>query len=183
VRARYNREVAGSSGTLVDAVGQAAAFVYLNKTCFNGLHRVNRRGEFNVPCGRYAKPSIVDAARMRVASRALQDVDIGCAGFEAVLECARAGDFLYLDPPYLPLTRGSFTTYAGEFGLSEHKRLAKVFCELDARGCLVMLSNSAAPDVRVLYRRYRIDTVLARRAINSVASARGCVPECVVRNY
>jgi len=182
VRAQYNRAVE-SPGRRLRATWRAAAFVYLNKTCFNGLHRVNRRGEFNVPAGRYLNPSIVDPLRMRVASRALQGIDLGCAGFEAVLEYARAGDFFYLDPPYLPVARGSFTAYAGEFGLMQHRRLADVFRALDRRGCYLMLSNSACPAVRELYRGYRVESVLARRAINSDARGRGAVQEFVIRNY
>ncbi len=166
-------------------VRRAARLIYLNKTCYNGLWRVNRQGHFNVPMGRYKNPEIVNEARLRAASRALQGAEIAVAGFERVLERAGAGDFVYCDPPYVPLSAtASFTSYAAaSFGEVEQRRLAEVFAALDRQGCRVMLSNSDTPLVRQLYRAFRIETVSARRAINSASARRGAISEVVVLNY
>lgn len=179
VRERYNRERSASRAE------RAAMFVYLNKTCFNGLHRVNRRGEFNVPEGRYNNPRILDAPGLRLASLALQDAEIKNQGFEALLSSARPGDFVYFDPPYAPVSAtSSFTSYAvDDFGASDQERLRDVFNELDRRGCKLMLSNSDVPFIRELYRDFRIDVIPAPRAINCRADKRGAVNEVVVRNY
>ncbi len=178
VRDRYN-------GGGLDAVERAATFIYLNRTCFNGLHRVNRRGEFNVPAGRYAKPRIVDKDGLRAASLALARAELFHASFESLLERARPGDFVYLDPPYAPVSEtASFTSYARDgFGPDEQVRLRDVFRALDRRGCKLMLSNSDVRFIRDLYRGYRIDVVAAPRAINCNAERRGLVSEVVVRNY
>jgi DNA adenine methylase len=179
VRERYNRVRAMSTAE------RGALFIYLNKTCFNGLHRVNQRGEFNVPLGRYAKPSIVNPAALLAASRMLRSAEVRCAGFETLLGTARPGDFIYFDPPYEPVSdTANFTAYAQDgFGRHEQWKLYEVFGALDRRGCKLMLSNSDVPFIRDLYRRFRIDTVSARRAINRDASKRGPVAEVVVRNY
>ncbi len=178
-RSRYNE------GRGLERIERAALFVYLNKTCFNGLHRVNRKGEFNVPFGRYKRPRILDEEGILRASESLQGVEIRHEGFEQVLRYARPGDFVYFDPPYLPVSATSnFTSYAKEdFGPEAHERLRDVFAELDRRGCKVMLSNSDAPLVRALYRRYRIERVAAARAINCNGRKRGPVTELVVLNY
>jgi DNA adenine methylase len=180
VRARYNGTRASTH-----AAARAAMFVYLNKTCFNGLHRVNRKGEFNVPAGRYKNPKIVDPAGLRAASRALGRADLRCTGFEALLELARPGDFVYFDPPYVPLSAtSSFTSYAQDgFTHDDQVRLRDVYRALDRRGCKLMLSNSDAPVVHELYAKYRVDLVAAPRAINCDARGRGKVTEVVVRNY
>ena len=179
VRERYNR-ARTMSGT-----ERGALFIYLNKTCFNGLHRVNQRGEFNVPLGRYAKPSIVNPAALLAASGMLRAAELRCTGFESLLGSARPGDFVYFDPPYEPVSdTANFTAYAQEgFGRQEQWKLYEVFGALDRRGCKLMLSNSDVPFVRDLYRRFRIDVVSARRAINRDASKRGPIAEVVVRNY
>lgn len=179
VRERYNRSRSMSSPQ------RAAAFVYLNKTCFNGLHRVNRRGEFNVPAGRYKNPRILDAGLLRSASRALARAELRLGGFEHLLSSARPGDFIYFDPPYEPVsTTASFTAYAQDgFRREDQMRLRDVFAALDKRGCKLMLSNSDVPFIRDLYKAFRLDTVMAPRAINSDATKRGCVSELLVRNY
>ncbi|WP_338835374.1 DNA adenine methylase [Neomoorella thermoacetica] len=166
-------------------VARASRFIYLNRTCYNGLYRVNRLNKFNVPFGRYKNPDIVNAAGLRAASGALQAADLRAGDFSLVLEYARPGDFIYFDPPYQPLNRTSrFTSYtAGNFGEGEQKRLARVFRELTRRGCLVMLSNSDTPLIRELYRDFRIETVHARRAINSRPDRRGSITELVILNY
>jgi DNA adenine methylase len=188
VRERYNS--GRSQGHAPHAPGvraqRAAMFIYLNKTCFNGLHRVNRRGEFNVPEGRYKNPRILDEHGLRAASRALRSADVRHAGFEEMVEYVRPGDFVYLDPPYEPVSEtASFTAYAAGDGFSraDQTRLRDVFAELDRRGARLMLSNSDVPFIRELYARWRIDVVAAPRAINCDARGRGLVSEVVVRNY
>jgi DNA adenine methylase len=178
VRRRYNERSAGRPE-------QAAMFLYLNKTCFNGLHRVNRHGQFNVPAGRYRNPRIVDEEALLVASTALCDADIHCDRFEGLLERARPGDFVYLDPPYEPVSAtANFTAYAEQgFAAEDQIRLRDVFGELNRRGCRLMLSNSDTPRIRELYRAYRMDFVAAPRAVNCDARKRGRVTEVVVRNY
>ena len=177
-REKYNREE-------LSPVERAATFLYLNKTCFNGLHRVNRRGEFNVPFGRYKNPRIVDAPRLRAASRLLRGADLRSAPFEHVLETARPGDFIYFDPPYVPVSdTANFTGYAQTgFGPGDQTRLRDVFRELDRRRCHVMLSNSDVPAVRDLYQGFSIHVVSAPRAISCNADTRKAVREVVVTNY
>lgn len=180
VRERYNATRRGRPGP-----ERAAMFIYLNKTCFNGLHRVNKKGEFNVPAGRYKNPRILRADALRAASAPLSRAELSVSPFEALLEHARPGDFVYLDPPYEPVSRtANFTGYAsGGFGQDDQTRLRDVFDELTRRGCKCMLSNSDVPFIRELYRRHRIDLVAAPRAVNCDARGRGLVSEVVVRNY
>ncbi|HJZ86177.1 MAG TPA: DNA adenine methylase [Polyangia bacterium] len=164
---------------------RAALFIYLNKTGYNGLWRVNSRGENNVPAGRYQRPGVYDPALLRADAALLARAQLCTGPFESVLERAQAGDFVYLDPPYQPLSRtASFTAYArGGFGEADQRRLADVFGQLDRRGCLVMLSNSDCVPIRTLYRHFRIDAVQAARSINSKGGGRGLISELVVRNY
>lgn len=179
VRERYNARRG------LTRAQRAAMFVYLNKTCFNGLHRVNRKGEFNVPEGRYKNPRILDHDTLRAASAALQGCEIVNQGFEQLLGTAKPGDFVYLDPPYEPVSRTSnFTSYAEEgFAQRDQERLRDVYAELDRRGCKLMLSNSDVPFIRGLYAKWRIDLVAAPRAVSCDARGRGLVSEVVVRNY
>jgi DNA adenine methylase len=164
---------------------RAAAFIYLNKTCFNGLHRVNRHGQFNVPLGRYENPRIVDPDRLRVASQVLSSVELRCEPFESLLRLAKPGDFVYFDPPYEPVSRTAhFTAYDRDgFSREDQIRLRDVFNELDRRGCRLMLSNSDVPVIRDLYRGYHLTQVAALRAVNCDGRNRGRVSELVVRNY
>lgn len=178
VREDYNR--GGHEGP-----ARAAMFIYLNKTCFNGLHRVNRKGEFNVPAGRYANPRILDDDGLRAASLQLRHTELRCQGFESLLAQAKPGDFVYFDPPYEPVSRtASFTSYAQEgFSQEDQTRLRDVFAELTRRGCRCMLSNSDVPFIRELYAEFRVDTVAAPRAVSCDGNGRGLVSEVVVRNY
>jgi DNA adenine methylase len=166
-------------------VERAALFIYLNKTGYNGLWRVNLKGKHNVPVGRYTRPHVFDADVLRADARLLRGAKLRSGPFEHVLDRAAAGDFVYFDPPYHPISRtSSFTAYArGGFGEADQQRLASVFAELDRRGCRVMLSNSDCAFIAGMYRRWRIDRVRAARAINSKAGRRGSVSELVIRNY
>lgn len=172
-----------------NATARAARLIYLNKTCFNGLYRVNSRGIFNVPMGRYHKPAILDEDGLREASRQLQGVRIIRQDFHKLPALAKRGDFIYLDPPYHPVSRTSyFTSYTRDpFGAREQSDLAEVYGQLCNAGCFVMLSNSASPFIRGLYRRLgknvHIHSVSARRNINSRAERRGHITELVIVNY
>ncbi len=177
IRARWNDHAASWN-----PADRAAAFIYLNKTCFNGLWRVNRAGDFNVPIGRYTDPPICVPETLRAAQAALARATLRCADYQQAIAGASRGDFLYFDPPYDPVTpTASFTSYtAGAFGPDDQRALADAARALVARGCKVMLSNSDTPFVRSLYKGFRIDRVKCARAINSNASRRGEVDEVIV---
>ena len=164
---------------------RAARIIYLNKTCYNGLYRENRRGQFNVPFGRYKNPTICDEPNLRAAARALQGADIARQHFSTVLDHARPGDFVYFDPPYHPLSpTANFTAYDRHgFGPHDQRRLRDVFAALGERGVRAMLSNSDTPFVRELYSGFRVDQVYVARAVNSKANGRGKVAEVIVWNY
>ncbi|MCB9763484.1 MAG: DNA adenine methylase [Alphaproteobacteria bacterium] len=161
---------------------RAGRTIYLNRTGFNGLYRVNRSGKFNVPFGRYTNPVICDEENLQGCSRVLQGVALVHEDFEAAADRARAGDFVYFDPPYVPLTpTASFTSYVADgFGLADQERLAALFRRLSERGVQVMLSNSDTPLVRELYAGFHLEEVQARRNVNAKASKRGAVGELVV---
>jgi len=166
----------------------ASRFIYLNKTAFNGMFRVNSQGKFNVPYGFYSNPLICDESNLRNVSRSLQNVDIACRDFKEVLNYAKSGDFVYLDPPYYPLTKtSSFTNYTKNgFDTNSQIELKKVFCNLSQSGCYVLLSNSDTDFIRELYgdiKNIKIHKVLAGRSINSIPNKRGKVSEVVISNY
>lgn len=183
--ATYARERDAHNAGTGAPVTRAARFIYLNKSCFNGLYRVNKRGEFNVPPGRYEKPRIVDEENLRAAAALLAHADLSVQSYEQTADICVEGDFIFADPPYAPAsTTANFTAYGRDgFTDADQERLAAVFKQLDRRGCKLMLSNSDVPLIRDLYRRYRIDTISATRSINSKADKRGAVREVVVRNY
>jgi DNA adenine methylase len=166
------------------AAQRAARFVYLNKTCFNGLWRVNRAGRFNVPIGRYRNPRFHDPATLIAASEALRGVDILHAPFEDALAKAAPGDFVYLDPPYDPVSEtSSFASYTADgFTWDDQKRLARCCIALNRRGVRFLLSNSTTNRVRDLYRGFEQRVVRAPRFINSKAESRGRVAELLVFN-
>lgn len=179
LRHRYNHT------TNLSQAERAALFIYLNKTCFNGLHRVNRSDEFNVPAGRYAQPRIVDAPGLFAAQQSLQAAQLRCGSFETVLDAARSGDFVYLDSPY-DVEKGAagFTAYAvSPFGPAEQDLQAEVFRSLDRRGCKLMLSNSDTLANRTRYARFDVREVLAPRSVSCNGAQRQAVTELVVRNY
>ncbi|WP_437324086.1 DNA adenine methylase [Sorangium sp. So ce381] len=163
----------------------AARLIYLNKTCFNGLYRVNNSGVFNAPYGRHKNPTICDETNLRAVSAALATSSLEVASFETVLDHVHCNDVVYFDPPYIPVSvTASFTEYsAGGFGNCEQQRLADVFRELNKRGAQLVLSNSDTDEVRRLYSGFRIDQVFARRNVNTRADRRGPVAEVIVRNF
>jgi len=166
----------------------ASRFIYLNRTCFNGMYRVNSKGGFNVPFGKYTKPLICDENNLRKASKALKNVEIKTQDYKEVLKKAKKGDFVYFDPPYYPVSKtASFTSYTCEgFFDKEQIELRDTFAELHKRGCFVMLSNSDTPFINKIYSDLpgvRVRKVKAGRAINSDASKRGKITEVLVINY
>ena len=181
----YYYGIRGKDPNKMAKIEKAARFIYLNKTCFNGLYRVNSSGKFNVPMGSYKNPDIAQEQKLIKISELLKNVSFKAMSFEKVLELAKKGDFVYLDPPYYPLENSkSFTTYSKEAFLEkEQKLLAQVFKELAQRGCQLMLSNSDTKFIRELYRGFNIHVVKARRLINSDAKGRGEIKELVIRNY
>jgi DNA adenine methylase len=166
-------------------IERAARTIYLNRTCYNGLYRVNSKGQFNVPMGSYINPQVLNEDVLRTASECLREVSVELRDFRSVLDFAEPKDFFYLDPPYDPLSKtASFTSYtADSFDEKDQRELARVVSELSDRGAFVMLSNSDTPLIRELYGNFRIETVRARRAVNSNANGRGSIQEVVVLNY
>lgn len=169
------------------AVERAARIIYLNKTCYNGLFRVNSQGQFNVPFGRYDYPNIVDAGVLRAVSAYLNnpEVTIRNMDFADAASDAKRGDFIYFDPPYDPVSdTASFTGYdVNGFGKDKQSRLKEIFDELNQRECKVLLSNAYTPFITDLYQGYRCAKVEASRAINSNGQKRGKVDEILVMNY
>ena len=183
-RTHYYAVRAQKTATL-EPVARAARLIYLNKTCFNGLYRVNRKGAFNVPIGSYAAPAICDAGNLAAAGRALAGVGLLCGDYRALADRAGAGDFVYFDPPYVPVSSSSsFVAYArGGFNSEDQAALADLFGKLGRRGVQCMLSNSRVPAVLELYKDHNIRVVRANRAVNSVGAGRGKVAEVLVTNY
>lgn len=166
-------------------VERASRFIYLNKTCFNGLYRVNSRGQFNVPFGNYKNPRIIDANNLINCSRVLKDTEIKHENFDAILSDVKRGDFVYFDPPYFPLNKTSnFTSYTKDgFAFDMQVMLRNICNELDALGVKFMLSNSDTSLINELYSNYEIKKVYASRFVNANAEARGKITEVLVRNY
>jgi DNA adenine methylase len=168
-----------------NAVRRAAVFVFLNKHGYNGLWRVNSRGRFNVPFGRYAKRSLPSASSIQLFNAMLRQVTILNTDFEKAVKTARKGDFIYFDPPYHPLSKtAQFTGYnCAGFSFDDQKRLAGVFRNLSKKGVQVMLSNSKVPEIEDLYEGYTIGTVAATRCISCNGQKRSGTSEIIVTNY
>lgn len=168
-------------------IQRAARIIYLNKTCYNGLFRVNNAGEFNAPFGHYKNPNIVSAPTLKAVSNYFQTAQITftCSDYTQVLANVRRGTFVYLDPPYDPVSdTANFTGYTkGGFDRADQIRLREYCDELDRRGIRFMLSNSATEFIWQQYHRYNREVVQAKRAINSNGAKRGQVNELVIRNY
>ena len=161
----------------------AAWFIYLNRTGYNGLYRVNRRGDFNVPFGRYENPRICDPENLKACSDALSRASLIVSDFETVLDRAAPGDVVYFDPPYIPVSvHSSFTRYTSDqFRLADHRRLRDVAVELKKRRVYVLLSNSSAPEVFKLYDgHFRIEMLQATRFVNSDPAGRGKIFETLI---
>ena len=166
-------------------IERAARTIYLNKTCYNGLYRVNRKGQFNVPMGRYKNPGILQPEVLTAANAALQNVSLEVWDFRQLLTVATVGDFIYFDPPYDPLSKtANFTSYtASNFSDQDQRDLADLFTALTTKGCRCMLSNAYTEFILKLYENFRIEVVFANRAVNSKANNRGRVKEVVILNF
>ncbi len=173
-------------------IERAAYMIFLNKTCFNGLFRLNSSGEFNVPFGRYKNPTICDEANLHSVHKALEKTELLCADFVHAQEFIEEDSLVYLDPPYRPLNSTShFTGYSCEgFNDEDQKKLAEFYTKMDNKGAYLILSNSDPKNHDVkdnffdkLYERYNIQRVLAKRNINSKTSGRGEIKELIIRNY
>ncbi|MBI5798071.1 DNA adenine methylase [Candidatus Woesearchaeota archaeon] len=181
----YFYQIRSKSLGEMNKLERAARFIYLNRTCFNGLYRVNSKGIFNVPMGDYKNPLIVPKEDITEISSLLKKASLKCSSFEKVLNLAKKGDFVYLDPPYYPLKKGtSFTAYTqGNFLEKEQIKLQKVFSQLNKKGCKVMLSNSDTEFITDIYKSFHINKVRATRMINCNGNERGKITEVVITNY
>lgn len=185
----YFLKIRAQDSNKLSDVSIAARFIYLNRTCFNGLYRVNRSGQFNVPYGDNKNPLICDEENLKRVHDSLQQTKILHQDYKEVLGKAKKGDFIYFDPPYYPINpTSSFTSYTKEgFFEKEQEELRDVFVELHNRGCFVMLSNSDTKFINDLYsglgEKITINKVFAGRAINAKGSGRGKITEVVVINY
>ncbi|KUJ94434.1 MULTISPECIES: DNA adenine methylase [Archaeoglobus] len=181
LRKRFN-EIIGNPEYSVE---RASLFLYLNKHCYNGLWRVNKKGKFNVPFGRYTNPSMPSEELILEFSKMLKNVEILNYDFEEAVKSSREGDFVYFDPPYQPVSDTAyFTDYTSQgFDYSEQKRLAKVCKKLSKRGVYVMVSNSNTDEIKELYDDFYIFVVNANRFINSKADRRKGATEVIITNY
>ncbi|MDD3776276.1 MAG: DNA adenine methylase [Actinomycetota bacterium] len=194
IRARYNMQQPGFNYDSFNFnwIIRTAYLIFLNKTCYNGLFRQNRKGGFNVPYGSYKNPNICNKANILEVQEALKDTEIICSDFENLEKYIRKGSFIYLDPPYRPLNGSSnFTSYSKEsFSEEDQIRLAHLYKKMDQRDALLMLSNSDPKNENPeddffdkLYSHYNIERVLAKRSINCIGTKRGEIKELIIRNY
>jgi DNA adenine methylase len=171
------------------AIEKTSRLIFLNRTCFNGLYRVNSKGKFNVPLGKYSNPNIVNEENLRAVSHILQSsrISIKCRDFEAVLRDAKKGDLIYFDPPYQPTsTTANFTSYTNkDFTYDDLTRLAELCLKLDSRGCNVLLSNSDSKEVADIFAKntWKITRIEANRSINSNSKKRTGHFELLIKNY
>lgn len=184
----YFYKIRGQTVSELNAVERASRFIFLNKTCFNGLYRENSKGQFNTPFGKYKNPNIADQDNLRLLSKYLltSNIRILNSGFQDTIKLAKKGDFIYFDPPYYPISAtASFTKYAkGDFTPDNQRELAKTFKALDKKGCYVMLSNSNTDFIKDLYKDYKVVEIEATRFINCKANKRGKgFFEILVKNY
>ena len=175
VRTRYND--AGFSAA------QAARFIYLNKTCFNGIFRVNTRGEFNVPYGWKEPPALPSATMLASISGALKGAELRACNFQAAVEHSCKGDLIYLDPPYPPLNGTAYFTHytASRFGDSDHEKVAAICKELDRGKCLLLVSNADTPKIRQLYRQFNCNSVEVTRFVT--CKSKHVARELIITNY
>ena len=169
-------------------IEKTSRLVFLNRTCFNGLYRVNSKGKFNVPLGRYSNPNIVNEENLRAISRVLQPrkISIKCQDFSSVLDEVKKGDFVYFDPPYQPVSKtANFTSYTNrDFNLDDLERLAELCHSLDSKGCQVVLSNSNTKEVKAMFdKSWKIKEIEANRSINCDSKKRTGHSELVIKNF
>lgn len=170
-------------------IEKTSRLIFLNRTCFNGLYRVNSKGKFNVPLGKYSNPNIVNEENLRAVSSILQSsrISIKCRDFEAVLRDAKKGDLIYFDPPYQPVSAtANFTSYTNkDFTYDDLTRLAELCLKLDSRGCNVLLSNSDSKEVADIFAKntWKITRIEANRSINSNSKKRTGHFELLIKNY
>ena len=169
-------------------IDKASRLLFLNKTCFNGLYRVNSKGKFNVPLGRYTNPNIVNRENLQAVSKILQSekIKIACRDFSSIIKDAKKGDFVYFDPPYQPVSdTANFTSYTHrDFTEDDLERLADLANQLNSKGCYVMLSNSNSKTVKKLFSsKWKIKEIKANRAINSNSQKRTGHKEIIIKNY
>ena len=183
----YYYEIRSSEPT--SQIEKVSKFIFLNKTCFNGLYRVNSKGKFNVPLGRYTNPNIVNEENLLAVSQILQssNLEFFCRDFEAILHDIKKGDFVYFDPPYQPVSNtANFTSYTSRnFVDDDLGRLANLAYKLDSKGCKVLLSNSKSKKVESIFSssKWRIKEIHANRAINSNSKNRSGHSEILIKNY
>lgn len=172
---------------MLSDIERASRIHFLNKTCFNGLFRVNLAGQFNTPFGKYKNPNIVNSENLKAVSEYFNvaEVEFRCTDFENALNGIKEGDFVYFDPPYDPISESSsFTGYvAGGFDREEQKRLKELCDKLNSNGVKFLLSNSSTKFILDLYKDYNVEIIQARRLVNSDVNGRGEVDEVLVRNY
>jgi len=169
-------------------IEKVSRLLFLNKTCFNGLYRVNSKGKFNVPLGRYTNPNIVNKENLQAVSKTLQSgkIKISCRDFSSIIKDAKKGDFVYFDPPYQPVSdTANFTSYTHrDFTEDDLERLADLANQLNSKGCSVMLSNSNSKTVKKLFSSgWKIKEIKANRAINSNSQKRTGHKEIIIKNY
>ncbi len=171
-----------------EQIEKSSRLIFLNRTCFNGLYRVNSKGKFNVPLGRYSNPNIVNEENLMAVSRILQSkkITITCRDFSSILGDAKKDDFIYFDPPYQPVSQtANFTSYTNrDFNFEDLKRLADLCNDLDSKGCKVILSNSNTSEVKDMFdRNWKIKKIQVNRAINSDSKKRTGHSELVIKNF
>lgn len=183
VRTDFNRNrTSPRPDTVLSKIWKAAAFLFLNKHCFNGLYRVNAHGMFNVPWNKKTVPSI-EREDLFASAKALTNAVLSCADWRTAVGHAGKGDFVFFDPPYVPSQKGGFTSYTSDgFGEEEHVRLAEGFRTLSGKGAFCMLTNHDTPLIRELYDGFLIERVDVKRNINSKGDSRKGV-EVIIRNY
>ena len=165
-----------------DPVDIAALFIYLNRTCFNGLYRENSNGEFNVPIGDYKNPLVADIGNLGSVHYLLQDITIKCHGYEHIKP--NEGDFVYFDPPYIPLDKTSFTKYSSDdFVEKDHRKLADFCSKLDDDGVFFMISNSSTKLTKEIYSQFTLKEIQVMRTIAGSHSKRGMANELIITNY
>lgn len=172
--------------SMIKGIKRSAAFIYLNKTCFNGIYRVNSKNEFNVPCGKYDNPEIYQEETIMFASELLKNVDIKCADYKEIVSLTKENDFVYLDPCYDPLKKTSFVSYTpNKFSEDDNEKLAYFVAQLKNKDVNVLLSNNITENVARLYPENQFNkyVVYCSRSINSVSSGRGKIQEFLISSY